>query len=180
MGMYTEIVLAMQLKRDTPSEVIEILEYLVDTFQKQGPEIAPSHPFFQTPRWKMIGDGDSYYFPGITNSKIEYDDIARAYFLTVRSNLKNYDQEIQKFLHWLAPYSQAGTYTPPRNGFPPTGPDQDFVGYFFYEEDERPTLVFFHEGKAYFSIVKDVELRERDRVLSHFCLTSDKINLLHL
>lgn len=160
MGYYTELVMAIQLKRDTPTEVIEMLSYLADTFQKEKPDIKFSHPFFNTERWPLILDGDSYYLDGITNSLFEYDDISKAHYLTVRSNLKNYDNEIMHFLHWIAPYSQSGTYTPPR-GHPPTGPGRSFVGYFCEPDDNSlPTLIFMREGKIYLSEVTDVTLRE--------------------
>lgn len=80
--------------------------------------------------------------------------------LTIRSNLKNYDQEIQKFLHWIAPFSQTGIFTPGTSKSPPTGPGRNFAGYFCYEEADRPTLIYFREGKVYLSEVGDVELKE--------------------
>ena len=40
MGMYTELVMAVELDRDTPKEVIDILEYMCGT--KEGrPEVLP-------------------------------------------------------------------------------------------------------------------------------------------
>ena len=72
---------------------------------------------------------DSYYFDGDTHSTLRYDDIARQYMLTVRCNLKNYDDEIALFLDWIGPYVSSL--------------DGTFHGYTIYEEDIEPTLIYY-------------------------------------
>jgi len=130
MGDYTELVFAVELKEDTPPDVIAILTHMVNG-TTEGIE-TPNHPFFKTDRWMSLFLCDSYYFPGNTHSDFRYDTIAAAYFLTVRSNIKNYGQEIEKFLSWLAPYvlphEKAG----------------GFAGYTRFEYDTTPTLIIFH------------------------------------
>jgi hypothetical protein len=158
MGWYTELVMAIELKRDTPPKIIEILEYLIH-WDGELPEIKSSHPLFETRNWESVIRGDSYYFPGKSNSTLEHDEMDKSYYLTVRSNLKNYYHEIEKFMHWLAPFSQTGTFTPPKNGFPPTGPGRRFAGYFCDGDDVQPTLIYFQEGKVYLSDVGFPELK---------------------
>ena len=64
------------------------------------------------------------------------DEIAKAHFLCIRSNVKNYDGEIQHFIDWI---------TPCLDKHP-----GDFLGFRRYEETEDPTLIYMpgeQEGK---------------------------------
>ena len=127
MGMYTEIHFNAALREGTPEEVLRVLRYMVDGDDKE-PEL-PAHPLFATPRWRHLFTCDSYYFAADTNSTLRYDDIAKQYFLCVRSNLKNYDNEIEQFIDWIDPYLDAH-------------PPGDFLGFSRYEETETPTLIY--------------------------------------
>jgi len=71
---------------------------------------------------------DSYYFDADTHSTLRYDDIIGSYFLCIRSNFKNYDDEIQSFIDWIRPYINKS--------------EGDFLGFWRYEEDEEPTLIY--------------------------------------
>lgn len=127
MGMYTELVMACELKNNVPEDVIETLKYMTGKIDYLA--TVPIHDLFQTSRWEWMLRSSSYYFDGITNSILKYDDISKTYRLTVRCDLKNYDNEIQEFLNWIQPYSN--TY--------------GFVGYTRYEEAENPTLIYFND-----------------------------------
>lgn len=131
MGMYTEFVFASELKHDTPSEVEHILKAMVNGNGFGELLIIPDHDFFKCDRWEMLFTSDSYYFDGKTSASFELDDISNNYYLTVRSNLKNYDSEIQKFLKWIKPYLVLY--------------GNKFLGYYMYEEDEEPTLIYSDE-----------------------------------
>ena len=72
---------------------------------------------------------DRYYFDAHADSSMTFDDIDKKYHLNVRSNLKNYDNEIEEFLNFLEPYID--TF--------------GFIGYMRYEEDEDPTLIYHTE-----------------------------------
>ena len=87
----------------------------------------------------MVACCDSYYFDGTTNSKIVFDDISKCYKVNIRANLKNYDDEIEKFLIWLAPYMDT----------------LGFIGYTRYEEYDDPTLIYIDDDGDV--IYKDVE-----------------------
>ncbi|WP_447515895.1 hypothetical protein [Clostridioides difficile] len=45
MGMYTEFVCAIELKKDTPKEVINILNNMIEGEDRY--DITPPHPFFE-------------------------------------------------------------------------------------------------------------------------------------
>jgi hypothetical protein len=75
---------------------------------------------------------DSYYFDGITNSRLKVDNLIPdhpSYYLTIRCNLKNYNDEIENFIDWLKPYIHK---------------DQEnmFIGYKRYETENDPTLLY--------------------------------------
>lgn len=59
MGMYTELVFKAELKRPYSNYVLDVLRHLFSGYPK--PEIVPNHPFFETPRWNLIGRCSSYY-----------------------------------------------------------------------------------------------------------------------
>lgn len=131
MGMYTELVCAFELESDTPKEVIQILRHMTGQEKELGMDESelPSHPLFGTERWRFMLQSDSYYFPGDTHSRLKIDNLYPTkpmYYLTIRCNLKNYDNEIDNLLSWLGRYTRT------------TG----FIGYKRYEEAEEPTLLY--------------------------------------
>ena len=130
MGMYTELNLGLALIEDIPDEVVDVLRYMLNDQTELVTEL-PSHPLFEfeTCRWSYMLQCDSYYFDARTDSSMVFDDIDKKYHLNVRSNLKNYDNEIEEFLNFLEPYID--TF--------------GFIGYMRYEEDEDPTLIYHTE-----------------------------------
>ena len=72
----------------------------------------------------------SYYFDGGWSANLVKDTITTSWELNVRSDFKNYDNEIEHFLDWLAPH----IYT------------DGFLGYYRYEEEDMPTLIFMSNG----------------------------------
>lgn len=131
MGMYTEIVVGCKLKKDTPDQVIYILRYLCNLDTETEPKELPDHPFFKTKGWRSIAACGSYYF-GVHNahSRLVFDDIDKSFNLSIRANLTNYENEIEKFLYWLKPYISQGSGM------------RELFGYELYEEDSMPTLYF--------------------------------------
>lgn len=134
MGMYTALHFAAELKKDTPEEVIGVLKLMAEAkVPFSDPENLPDHEFFRTERWRRLFTMDSYYHRADTHCSFRFDDISQAYYLTVTSNIKNYDSEIEKFINWIEPYLEAS--------------EGDFLGYSRYEETEQPTLIY-HRPKA--------------------------------
>ena len=123
MGMYTEFHFNVALRDDTPREVIDILKFMLGDSTTR-PQL-PDHELFTTSRWRYMLRTDSCYFPAQTSSMLgEYNE------LSIRCNLKNYDNEIKFFVDWIIPYLH------PSNG--------KFLGFYMYEEDEHPTLIYKH------------------------------------
>ena len=127
MGMYTELHFNSALRRDTPAEIIAILEFM--TSGKGRPPLLPNHPLFQSERWEYMLHSDSYYFDADTVSTLRFDDIAKSYYLCIRCNLKNYDNEIKKFIDWVIPHLDKC--------------EGAFLGFSRYEEMEIPTLIYY-------------------------------------
>jgi len=126
MGMYTEIHFNSELKENLDKNVIDILQYMLNHSEDKPP--LPDHEFFKCSRWDMLFMCDSYYFDADTHSTLRFDDISNAYYLCIRSNLKNYDDEIEKFIDWIQPYLEKFK--------------DDFLGFYRYEESEQPTLIY--------------------------------------
>lgn len=133
MGMYTEIHLFVNLKKDTPEHIIDILKNIttdsVVSTKLENIKI-PDDDFFKSERWDFAFRCDSYYFPGITYSVVEKPESwCDWYSLNINSNHKNYDSEIEKFLKWIHQYVDET--------------DCETVGYFRYEEDDLPTVIYY-------------------------------------
>lgn len=120
MGMYTELVLKTEIKKNAPDQVHDILNFLFNG--KDEPAEKPDHAFFKFSQWKQIGSGCSYFHVPFPLSK--YDEG----YIFSRSDLKNYDGEIQSFIEWLKPYID--------------GIEGVCIGWLWYEEEDAPTLLF--------------------------------------
>lgn len=129
MGMYIELVMAIELneKGKADKDVVDILKYMVG--DADNVKTLPNHELFRTKRWRYMLRMSSYYFEGSQHTELKYDNILNSYYLTVRCNLKNYDDEIAKFVDWIKPYSET----------------KGFVGYYRYECCKNPTLIYFDD-----------------------------------
>lgn len=127
MGMYTAFHFNADVSNANESD-IRILKYM--TGQIPFYEETPEHPLFKTPRWRHMLQSSSYYFQSYTHSVV-YEYPSWGHGLSVTCDLKNYDDEVAKFLDWIMPKIKAA----PRK----------FLGYWMYENDERPTLIFYPE-----------------------------------
>lgn len=126
MGMYTEMVAAFDLPKASEKD-IKIIKYMLDEGEKPLEVFDEDHPLFHTDRWDCMLRCGSYSFYGKPCHVFEYDNIRKSHALTVRFNLKNYCDEIRKFLDWVYPKAE----------------HSGFVGYYRYEEYEDPTLIYF-------------------------------------
>lgn len=127
MGMYTEFHFNSELKEDVPESVLAVLRYMLPSDNEQPEPPLPDHPFFKCERWRMLLTMDSYYFDADTHSTLRLDH-DESYYLCVRSNLKNYDNEINRFVDWITPYLDKF--------------GGEFLGFKRYEEIEVPTLLY--------------------------------------
>ena len=125
MGMYTEFHFNTELKTDTPTEVLDILRFMVGDVEEESP--TPDAPLFSTDRWRYMLRTDSCYFSADTHSTLRHDRQG-GWYLCIRCNLKNYCGEIEKFVEWIRPYLDKVP--------------GEFLGFYRYEESETPTLVY--------------------------------------
>lgn len=129
MGMYTELHFNSALRKDVPVGVLEILGYMLGMSENEPTEL-PENRLFYTERWRYMLNMDSYYFDADTHSTLRHD-WQGTWYLNIRCNLKNYDSEIEAFIKWISPYLSE---------YKMKG---DFLGFYRYEENEEPTLIYF-------------------------------------
>jgi hypothetical protein len=122
MGMYTEIFINADLIEETPPEVIQTLKAICN--KEQGSPFLQDHPN----RWSILFNNGSYYLPCTECGILTYDDISKRYSIIGKGDLKNYDNEIEKFFEWVKPWCEG-----------------NFIGYYRYEEDYEPTLIYKKE-----------------------------------
>ena len=125
MGTYTEIFVKACLKKDIDDLSINVLKYLFA--EGVEPEQLPDHKFFSTERWDRIGSSHSYYHIPFYTSSLLFDEIGNCYYLVSRSDLKNYDDEIDLFFDW---FKNLVNYK------------DNFIGYSLCENDREPKLFF--------------------------------------
>jgi hypothetical protein len=128
MGMYTELILGAELKKDTPNQVIEALKYMIGETKEK-----PSDFPLPDGRCERLFQGGSYYF-AINNSatKMWLDDIDEQWHISTRSNIKNYESEIETFLEWIKPYIDSGSG------------GRDLYAITIYEEQDTPSLYYLY------------------------------------
>lgn len=118
--MYTEIYVNVDLKEDTPSEVIDVLKAMCG---EEGGKALKGFPN----RWMCLFSDMSYYTPRTSCRNLTFDKIGNNWSLLGKGDIKNYEGEIEQFFEWIKPYVE--------------GNSGDFIGYMRYEEDQLPTLV---------------------------------------
>ena len=137
MGMYTELNIGVRIC-PTPT-VLQKLNYMLG---EDTEDVYIDHPLFtDRTRWKYMLLCDSYYFDGKADSKLFVDNELYPnrpiYFLNVRCNLKNYNEEIEKFMDWICPYI----------------PTEGFLGYKSYERCDDPTLIYKANGEIVYKSI---------------------------
>ena len=128
MGMYTEIIFGAGLKENPPEDVVTVIQKMVNG--EELDEQSPDHPFFKSERPWLLRSGGSYYFPGTVEPKFWFDTISNRWFLHFRTNIKNYDSEIEKFIDWIKPYIEQGVG------------ERNFFAIVTYEEASEPTIYY--------------------------------------
>lgn len=128
MGMYTELHIGVEFKKETPPDVIAAIRWMA-TGEGDRPE--SSHALFATQRvdW-MLRSGGSYYFDAKPCLVWMLDSVTNTWSLTVTTNIKNYTQEWESFLDFIAPHLST----------------EGFLGHLRYEESDDPTLLYNNGG----------------------------------
>ena len=104
MGDYTQFFIAVNLKKDTPSEILSNLDQIVIDSDYDGKE----YPLVNlSGRFSIIGKCSSAYHPDILVSVLKKESYTNYYTLLIHSQIKNYDSDYEKFINWLRPYFEA-------------------------------------------------------------------------
>lgn len=111
----------VDLKEDTPIEVIKVLEAMC-----KG-DMLSEYLVNKPRRWSYLFNNGSYYTPRTSCASITLDGIAGAYSLIGKGDIKNYEGEIEKFFEYIMPWVDAQ--------------EGEFIGYSRYEEELLPRLV---------------------------------------
>jgi hypothetical protein len=119
MGMYTEIYVNADLKKSTPQEVIDVLSAMCD--KNHEAECLSGKPS----RWAYLFNNGSYHLPLTECGKLTNDSIVGQYSLLAKGDIKNHDSDIEEFFDFIKPWCEG-----------------EFIGYYRYEEDREPTLVY--------------------------------------
>lgn len=145
MGMYTELYISVEVNAPEDSLVANVLERLFN-MREDRTAATPDHPFFKTPRWGCIGRHSSFYHTPMSTSKVSrcHPSNRDVLYVTSRSDLKNYDNEINLFLDWLSRHLHS-----PCEG--------DYLGHVRYEECELPDLLLWEGGRITRVQVKRVD-----------------------
>jgi len=151
MGMYTEIIFGAELKQETPEQVINALKYMIGDIEDKPNDFPLSidQDLFKT---------SSYYF-GVNKpvAKMWFDDISKTWRMNARSNIKNYEREIETFLEWIKPYIKSGSGI--RNMFAMVMYEEDYKPTIYYlndrsfEEDYGPLSYFKNKKEQYIAVV---------------------------
>lgn len=127
MGNYTELTFGANFKKNTPKEVIDTLRYMAgDTTEK------PESLAFESVRNPLYG-GSQYFGVSKSVTKMYYDEIDECWALSSRANIKNYDDDIERFLEWVKPYINDGSG------------DRDMYAIVIYAEDSEPTIYYLND-----------------------------------
>jgi hypothetical protein len=118
MGYYTEFKFKAKLSNDIPENILDLLnkiisgEVLEDLYQQKTgkelpgmmsvndiPNLPIEHEFGKCPRWNMLFNSNPFNPENIKSSKLEENE------LTIHTEFKNYDGEIEKFIDWIRPFT---------------------------------------------------------------------------
>lgn len=148
MGMYTELYLRCELRQETPKDVISLLREMV----MGDHEVPDTTPFGDGRRPWMLRSCSHYHFP-FAKSSMDYIDLFDSWYLFVRCDLKNYDDEIGDFLRWVAPYINAY--------------EGDYLGHTRYEEDRVPEHLIYGEGYLRPSLAEQYAAAREEMAVLH-------------
>ena len=140
MGMYTELSLGVKFKPETPGNIIAAIEIMTQ-YNYNKPMAPNQHPLFKTDLWwRMLKSKGSYYFDRQPNLIWYYNSNGANWCLSFTNNIKNYCDEWEHFLNFIAPYVES----------------EGFIGTLRYEKDDYPKLVFCKHGNITLKTVLEV------------------------
>ena len=129
MGFYTELIFGPTLKIDTPDHVIETLRFM-------GGEIdSPpnNYPFSLDSRLGRRFLVRSSYCSAVSKGLFFIEKDMNMYTVSARCSLKNYENEIEKFLNWIKPWIDIGSG------------QKDFYAIVIDEKSTTPTIYYLDD-----------------------------------
>lgn len=129
MGNRTELIFGASLKKETPNHVIDTLKYLMYEVDEK-----PSEFPFTKGNYRMVLRSSSYSF-GVneTVGEMWLSSTWKQWHISTRSNMKNYQKEIETFLEWIKPYIAMGSG------------DRQMYAIVIEESAETPTIFYLEE-----------------------------------
>ena len=129
--MYTEFIFEAELSKDTPKALIDA--FTTVSRKDTGIEVTSSKleisKFIEKFDLNMLVNCCSAYFPAQHSFfNMYYNKYSDTYGIFIRSDLKNYEQQINKFLEFIKPYVVMGCGS------------NDIYAHVLYELDEQPTI----------------------------------------
>lgn len=122
MSCYITFIMGCELKKNIPQRVVDTLEYMTNP-DKDANNKYPDHPVFETDDWEyMLG-----------KSELTYNETSQTYHLKINNSIKDDIEQIEKFLHWIAPYSKS----------------KGVVGFVQPDYYRIPARILFEKGLAY-------------------------------
>ena len=132
--MYTVFHLDIRLRDDLPDDIYKLLQRMLGDQERVAENSPlPDHPLFQTTRWNYMLCSNNVY-ASCVNQLMRHEFFGIR--LCVQSSFKNYDNEIDKFLDWLAPYAD------------PNMSDDTLVGYTRYEDYTYPDIIMYTQKQG--------------------------------
>ena len=121
--MYTEVYVNVDLKKETPNEVLSVLAAMCEDGDKRALDVLD-----KPEKWKRLFYDGSFYTPLTSSRNLTYNEHNNSFSLLGKGDIQNREGEIQQFFDWIKPWV--------------VGSPGDFIGYWRYEEDQVPELVF--------------------------------------
>ena len=126
--MYTELIFGCKLSKSTPKVCLDALNHVING--KEDDTVSEEVQSFIT-KYSLdyLCWCSSYYF-GVCESisKMWYDSISNSWRISIRSSIKNYNNEIERFLDYIKNYVERGSG------------DREIYAYVTYEKAEFPTI----------------------------------------
>ena len=150
MGMYTELILGCEFSKNTPDVLIKALDHVINYPEEEVDMNVQK--FIREYDLNYLLFGSSYYF-GVNRSSAMFwkDTIDNSYHISTRSNIKNYTNQIEKFLEYIKPYVERGS-----------GYEHRIYAYVQYESDEFPT-VYAWDGRYEFDEIVSQSENTKDK-----------------
>ncbi len=123
--MYTELIFGASLKADTPESAVKTIQALIDD-DMEAVRLNSGLVFSRNP----FNSGHGYF--GLDRPVLAFwqSEYTKQWHLSTRSNLKNYEQDIELFLEWIKPLIDQGSGV------------RDMYAIVTYEECEEPAIYY--------------------------------------